>query len=59
VVEDLVAKGLTEDEAVARGCPPVDPYPLGQRLFPRSAFVDEANVRNVYRRVMARRAASV
>ena len=57
VIEDLVAKGLTEDEAVARGCPPVDPYPLGQRLFPRSAFVDEANVRNVYKRVMARKGA--
>jgi cyclase len=55
-VEDLIAKGLTEDEAVAQGCPPVDPYPMGQRLFPRSAFVDEANVRNVYKRVMARKA---
>ena len=59
VIEDLISEGVSEDEAVARGCPPVDPYPLGQRLFPRSAFVDEANVRNVYRRVMARRAASV
>jgi glyoxylase-like metal-dependent hydrolase (beta-lactamase superfamily II) len=54
-VEDLIAKGVTEDEAVAQGCPPVDPWPIGQRLFPRSAFVDEANVRNVYRQVMARK----
>jgi cyclase len=58
-VEDLIAKGLTEDEAVAQGCPPVDPYPMGQRLFPRSAFVDEANVRNVYKQVVARKAAGV
>lgn len=55
-VEDLIDKGVTEDEAVARGCPPVDPYPIGQRLFPRSAWVDEANIRNVYRQVTARRA---
>jgi glyoxylase-like metal-dependent hydrolase (beta-lactamase superfamily II) len=54
-IEDLIAKGMTADEAVAQGCPPVDPYPIGQRLFPRSAFVDEANVRNVYKQVMARK----
>ena len=56
-IEALIDKGMTEDEAVAQGCPPVDPYPIGQRLFPRSAFVDEANVRNVYRQVRARRGA--
>jgi glyoxylase-like metal-dependent hydrolase (beta-lactamase superfamily II) len=58
-IEGLIAKGVTEDEAVAQGCPPVDPYPIGQRLFPRSAFVDEVNVRNVYKQVMARKGVSV
>lgn len=58
-VEDLIAKGVTEDEAVKQGCPPVDPYPIGQRLFPRSAWVDEVNIRNVYKQVMRRQAAGV
>jgi cyclase len=58
-IEDLIAKGVTEDEAVARGCPPVDPFPIGQRLFPRSASVDEVNIRNVYKQVMARNARAV
>ena len=56
-IETLIDKGVTEDEAVAQGCPAVDPYPIGQRLFPRSAWVDEANVRNVYRQVTAHEAA--
>jgi glyoxylase-like metal-dependent hydrolase (beta-lactamase superfamily II) len=58
-IEDLIAKGVTEDEAVKLPCPAVDPFPIGQRLFPRSALVDELNVRNVYKQVMARKAASV
>jgi cyclase len=58
-VEDMIAKGITEDEAVKRPCPPVDPYPIGQRLFPRNALVDELNIRNVYKQVTARKAASV
>jgi hypothetical protein len=58
-VEDLIRRGVTEDEAVKQPCPPVDPFPIGQRLFPRNAMVDELNIRNVYRQVMVRRAASV
>jgi glyoxylase-like metal-dependent hydrolase (beta-lactamase superfamily II) len=59
VVEDMIAKGITEDEAVKQTCPPVDPFPIGQRLFPRNALVDELNIRNVYKQVTARKAASV
>jgi glyoxylase-like metal-dependent hydrolase (beta-lactamase superfamily II) len=59
VVEDMITKGISEDEAVKRPCPPVDPFPIGQRLFPRNALVDELNIRNVYKQVMARKAASV
>jgi cyclase len=58
-IETLIAKGLTEDEAVAQPCPTVDPYPIGQRLHPRNAWVDEVNVRNVYKQVIAKRATSV
>jgi len=57
VVEDYVRRGLSEDEAVAQPLDvvrDVDPYPIGQRLYPRSDWVTEANVRNVYKHVMAR-----
>jgi hypothetical protein len=36
----------------------VDPYPIGQRLFPRSDWVTEANIRNIYKRVVARQTAT-
>ena len=58
-VEDLIRRGVTADEAVKLPCPAVDPFPIGQRLFPRNALVDELNIRNVYKQVLARRAASV
>ncbi len=61
VVEDYVRRGLTEDESVAEPLDvqrTIDPYPIGQRLFPRSDWVTEANVRNVYRHVVARRSTS-
>jgi glyoxylase-like metal-dependent hydrolase (beta-lactamase superfamily II) len=57
VVEDYVSRGLSEDEAVAEPLDvkkDVDPWPIGQRLFPRSDWVTEANIRNVYKRVVAR-----
>jgi cyclase len=57
VVEDYVRRGLSEDEAVKQPLDvvkDVDPYPIGQRLFPRSDWVTEANIRNVYKRVVAR-----
>jgi cyclase len=56
-VEDFVRRGLTEDEALREPAPAVDPYPIGQRLFARSAAVDEMNVRNLYRRIVARQQA--
>lgn len=58
-IETFIQKGMTEDEAVAQPCPSVDPYAISQRLFPRNAWVDEVNVRNVYKQVTARKAASV
>jgi cyclase len=62
VVEDYVRRGLTEDEATAEPLDVVknvDPYPIGQRLFPRGDWVTEANIRNVYRHVRARKAEAV
>jgi hypothetical protein len=53
-VEDMVRRGLSEEEALREPAPSVDPYPIGQRLFARSAAVDELNVRNLYRRIVAR-----
>ena len=32
----------------------VDPYPIGQRLFPMSDNITERNIRNVYKHVTAR-----
>jgi glyoxylase-like metal-dependent hydrolase (beta-lactamase superfamily II) len=58
-IETLIDKGVSEDEAVAMPCPAVDPYPIAQRLFPRNAWVDEVNVRNVYKQVTARKAQTV
>jgi cyclase len=57
-VERLVERGLSEDEAVAEPIDvvrDVDPYPIGQRLFPISERVTEWNVRNVYKQVLRKR----
>jgi hypothetical protein len=56
VIEGYVRRGLSEDDAVNEPLDvlkDVDPYPIGQRLFPRSDWVNEANIRNVYKRVVA------
>jgi len=58
VMEDWIAKGMTEEDALRQPCPAVDPYAIGQRLFPRNALVDELNVRNVYRQVLAKKGAA-
>jgi cyclase len=61
VVSKYVERGLSEDEAVHEPLDvvkDVDPYPIGQRLFPRSDWVTEANIRNVYKRVLARQVAA-
>ena len=60
VVEDYVRRGLTEDEAVREPLDVVrhvDPYPIGQRLFPMSDSLNERNIRNIYKQVLARRQA--
>jgi cyclase len=62
VVEDYVRRGLTEDEAVGEPLDVVrtiDPYPIGQRLFPMSEGLNERNIRNVYRHVVARQGVKV
>ena len=54
-------RGLSEDEAVAQPLDvvhEVDPYPIGQRLFPISDALNERNIRNVYKRVIARKGAA-
>jgi len=61
IVEGYVRRGLSEDESVAEPLDVVrsiDPYPIGQRLFPMSDNVTERNVRNVYKRVLARQSAT-
>jgi len=55
-VEDFVRRGLSEEEALKQPAPTADPYPIGQRLFPRVATVDSWNVGNLYRRIVARSA---
>ena len=55
-VEEFVDRGLTEEEALAEPAPDVDPYPIGQRLFPRHDAVNALNVGNLYRRITERRA---
>jgi cyclase len=55
-VEDFVRRGLSEEQALKEPAPTADPYPIGQRLFPRVATVDSWNVGNLYRRIVARSA---
>lgn len=56
-VEDFVRRGMTEEEALAQPAPDVDPYPIGQRLFPAVERVNRSNVSNLYKRIVARNAA--
>ncbi len=57
-VEDFVRRGMTEAEALQQPAPRVDPYPIGQRLFPISDRVDAMNVSNLYKRIVARQQAA-
>ena len=62
VVEGYIERGLSEDEAVAEPLDvvrDVDPYPIGQRLFPNSDAITERNIRNVYKQVAARKGGGV
>jgi cyclase len=56
-VERLVERGLSEEEAVAEplDVAAIDPYPLAQGLFEIWKDLDRVNVRNLYRRIAARR----
>lgn len=58
-VRGFIGRGLTEDQAVQEPVPKADPYPLAQRLFEREAYVDEMNVRNLYRRITERERSAV
>jgi cyclase len=57
-VEDLVQRGLTEEEALAEPLDmlKLDPYQLGQRLFPIWDNLNGRIIRNLYKQVQARRA---
>lgn len=50
----FVKAGMTEEEALAQPRPDVDPYPIGQRLFPGHDRVNTSNVTNLYRQIVAR-----
>jgi glyoxylase-like metal-dependent hydrolase (beta-lactamase superfamily II) len=55
----MVDRGMTEDEAVAAELDivaEIDPYPIGQRLFPFDQRLNEMNIRQIYRKIMARKA---
>jgi hypothetical protein len=45
---------MTKDEALAQPAPDVDPYPIGQRLFPAHDRVNALNVGNIYDRIIAK-----
>jgi glyoxylase-like metal-dependent hydrolase (beta-lactamase superfamily II) len=53
-VEEFVCRGMTEEEAIAQPAPRVDPYPIHQRMFALSEWVDRVNVANLYRRLVTR-----
>jgi cyclase len=56
-VEDFVKRGHSEEEALKQelDVPSLDPYPIGQRLFPLSDRLNGMNVSNIYKRIQARR----
>lgn len=56
-VEMFVQKGLTEDEAVEQRLDvrkDIDPFPIGQRLFPIEEALNSRIVRNLYPRIAER-----
>ncbi len=55
-LEDVVRRGLSEEEALAEKLPfdDLDPYPPGQRLFVRYDQINSWNIRNLYKRVRDR-----
>lgn len=58
LVEGFVRRGLTEEQALAEPRPQMDPYPIGQRLFPTAATLPERIIVNLYRQIQARQKAA-
>jgi glyoxylase-like metal-dependent hydrolase (beta-lactamase superfamily II) len=60
-VQDFLERGLSVDDAVQQplSMNDIDPYPIGQRLFARSDWVNEANIRNLYAKIGARQMVTV
>ena len=58
LVEDFVRRGLTEEQAVAEPRPQIDPYPIGQRLYPAAAGLPGRIIVNIHRQVLARQKAA-
>jgi cyclase len=54
VIEEFIRRGLTEEEAVKQPFPPIDPYPLGQRLDHWKSWVHEQSTRHLYRLIANR-----
>jgi cyclase len=57
-VERMVDAGMTEEDAAAEDLAvrrDLDPYPIGQRLFPRDEDVTVMNVRNLHRVITQRK----
>jgi glyoxylase-like metal-dependent hydrolase (beta-lactamase superfamily II) len=60
LVERSIERGMTEDEAATQPLDVernLDPYPIGQRLFAMSAPLNQRNIRNIYKQMVARKAA--
>lgn len=60
LVGSFVDRGMTEAEAVSQpvDVTRLDPYPMGQRLWPLENMVTQINIGNLYRRIAARRGES-
>lgn len=58
VVEDFMRRGLSEEEALAQPSPKIDPYPIGQRLFPSAEGLPKRIISNLYRQFAARKGAA-
>jgi len=55
-VEDMVRRGLTEEEALKQPAPDADPYAPAQRLFAMTHRIDGMNVANLHRQISKARA---
>src|SRR4051812_24292853 len=55
-VESFVSRGLSEEDALKEtlDVPQLDPYPIGQRLFPLSDRLNRMNVASIYKHVVKR-----